>query len=201
MYVYIHGLNSDGRRSAALLEKSLKEKVVRLEWQCDRPFDENIAYLLYETEDLEKQMDDLENMVIIGSSMGGYYAAVIAVLKCYYCVLFNPVINPKKTLLQFKGLNRNFATGQTYELTDELISSYSFSGKLNKYGIPRYVVLGRNDNVLDYREAEEFYRGCSITEITDEEHQIKDYEPYAKEISTMKYAVCYIDLDELESQN
>ena len=72
---------------------------------------------------------------------------------------------------------------------------------LHKYGIQRYVVLGRNDNVLDYREAEEFYRGCSITEITDEEHQIKDYEPYAKEILSMKYAVCYIDPDELDSQN
>ena len=55
--------------------------------------------------------------------------------------------------------------------------------------------------VLDYREAEEFYRGCSITEITDDEHQIKDHEPYANEKSTMKYVVCYIDLDELESQN
>ena len=51
-----------------------------------------------------------------------------------------------------------------------MINSYRFSGKLNKHGIPRYVVLGRNDTVLDYREAEEFYRGCSITEITDEEH-------------------------------
>ena len=196
MYVYIHGLNSDGKRSAYLLENCLGEKVVRLEWQCDRPFDENIAYLLHEIEELDNQIEALENMVIIGSSMGGYYAAVISVLKCYHCVLFNPVINPKKTLSKFKGLNRNFATGQTYELTDDLINSYSFSGKLNEHGIPRYIVLGRRDTVLNYREAEEFYRGCSYTVITDEEHQIKDYKPYANEISSMKYAICYIEPDE-----
>jgi len=134
-------------------------------------------------------MDDLENMVIIGSSMGGYYAAVIAVLKCYYCDLFNPVINTKKTLLQFKGLNRNFATGQTYELTDELINSYRFSGKLNKHGIPRYVVLGRNDTVLDYREAEEFYRGIGHTVITDNCHQIADYSPFKSEIESLNIPV------------
>lgn len=82
---------------------------------------------MHEIEELDDQIDNLENMVVIGSSMGVYYAAVIAVLRCCHCVLFNP----KKTLLQFKGLNRNFATGQTYELTEELIESYSFSGKLN----------------------------------------------------------------------
>jgi hypothetical protein len=197
MYVYIHGLNSNGKRTASLLEKCLDEHVVRLEWHCDRPFDENIAYLLYEIEELENKMEDFENIVIIGSGIGGYYAAAASVLNYYHCVLFNPVINPKKTLLQFKGLNRNLSTGKTYELTEELINSYNFSEKLNKHGISRYVVLGRNDTVIGYREAEEFYKDRSFIEITDDGHYIKNYEPYAKEISSMKYAICYVDPDEL----
>lgn len=44
------------------------------------------------------------------------------------------------------------------------------------------MVLGKNDAVLDYREAEEFYKGSSLTEITNEAHQIMDYAPYAQGI-------------------
>ena len=202
MYAYIHGLNSDGKRSFKNLSEFLDGKVFNLSWECDRPFDENLAYLISQCEELEDAYspDDpfFESFIVIGSSMGGYYASVLSSIKHYPCVLFNPVVYPQKTLQKFKGPNTNFATGKKYELTQELIDSYNFSGNLKRYGISRFIILGRNDEVLDYREAEEFYRGIGHTVITDNCHQIADYSPFKSEIESLNNHA-WIDSGELMS--
>jgi len=197
MYAYIHGLNSDGKRSFKNLSEFLDGKFFNLSWECDRPFDENLAYLISQCEELEEAYPPedpfFEFFVLIGSSMGGYYASVLSSIKLYPCALFNPVVYPQKTLQKFKGPNTNFATGKKYELTQELIDSYNFSGNLHKYGISRSIILGRNDEVLDYREAEEFYRGIGHTVITDNRHQIVDYSPFKAMIETLNTPVLIYD--------
>lgn len=110
-------------------------------------------------------------------------------------MLFNPVVYPQKTLKKFKGLNTNFATGNTYEMTQELIDSYNFSGNLTDSQIERAVVLGRNDEVLDYREAEEFYSGTAQIKITDDSHQIKDYGPFKELIAGLEFRPVILNED------
>ncbi|WP_281072453.1 hypothetical protein [Succinivibrio dextrinosolvens] len=39
-------------------------------------------------------------------------------------------------------------------------------------------LISSKDSVLNYSEAEEFYKVCSVTKITDEEHQITAHNPY-----------------------
>lgn len=197
MYAYIHGLNSDGKRSFKNLSGVLEGKVFNLSWECDRPFDENLAYLISQCEAIEEEYPVAdpfsESLILIGSSMGGYYASVLSSLKLYPCALFNPVVYPARTLNKFRGPNTNFATGKTYELTSDLINSYNYSGKLQEYGIRRSIILGRNDEILDYKEAEEFYRGISHTVITDNSHQILDYCPFKSMIECLNLPVWIYD--------
>lgn len=205
MFAYIHGLNSDGQRSRRNLSASLEKNVFNLTWECDRPFDENIAYLLSQCEKIEKdntveiplfESPIWERLVIVGSSMGAYYASVLASINDYPCVLFNPVVFPQKTLQKFKGLNTNFATGMTYEMTQSLIDSYNFSGNLKDSQTERAVILGRNDEILDYREAEEFYRDSAQIMITDNSHQIKDYSPFKEIIAGLELRPVFLNDDD-----
>lgn len=204
MFAYIHGLNSDGERSRKNLTECLGQKVFNLTWESDRPFDENIAYLIAQCENIEEENPvDIplfespvwERFVMIGSSMGGYYAAVLSAIKDYPCALFNPVVYPKRTLQKFKGTNTNFATGIKYEMTQEIIDSYNFCGNLKKPLIDRAIVLGRNDEVLDYKEAEAFFRGAEEILITDCNHQIKDYSPFKKLIADLQYRAVFFNDD------
>ncbi len=196
MFAYIHGLNSDGRRSQHALEQCLGKRVFNLSWESDRPFDENLAYLLMQCEKIEEENeseDAFDFLDLIGSSMGGYYASVIASIKNRSCALFNPVVYPRKTLKKFLGTNTNFATGRKYEITQSLIDTYNYEGHLQDYGIRRLVVLGKNDEILDYREAAAFYKDISRIIITEDKHQILDYSAFKNDIEDLDVPAFILD--------
>lgn len=56
-------------------------------------------------------------LIFVGTSLGGFYARWAA--NHYDCpaVLVNPSVHPSKTLYQYLGVNRNYATGKQFEVT------------------------------------------------------------------------------------
>jgi predicted esterase YcpF (UPF0227 family) len=99
--------------------------------------------------------------LLIGSSLGGYYATWLAEKFAIKAALVNPAVSPCDNLrADFVGNQRNLYTGEEYEFTRAHVDALrSFDVKeIRDPG--RYLLLVQTgDEVLDYRLAVERYAG------------------------------------------
>jgi predicted esterase YcpF (UPF0227 family) len=161
MIVYLHGFNSSGGSAkAAWLRKHLPEIAVLSPTYPAHVADEAPKVLGAYFAQLRREHPD-EKLLLVGSSMGGFWARYLAPELQAGMALINPAMNPETGLLQAVGVNRNLATGEEYELTEVQVRA------LARYGVPKcnpkiptLVLLDEADEVIDYRVAEAFYRDC-----------------------------------------
>jgi uncharacterized protein len=100
--------------------------------------------------------------LLIGSSLGGYYATALAERYGLKAALVNPAVSPCDNLrAEFLGKQRNMYTGEEYEFTLAHVDA------LRKFDVKtisdprRYLLLVQTgDEVLDYRLAVQRYAGC-----------------------------------------
>jgi predicted esterase YcpF (UPF0227 family) len=102
-----------------------------------------------------------ENLVLVGSSLGGFYATHLAERYQAKAVLINPALDPDRDLAAQLGTQSNPYTGETYEFTAEHLSEMS-ALKVARITRPeRYLLLVQTgDEVLDYAQAVAFYAGA-----------------------------------------
>ena len=143
MIFYIHGFNS-GRDSATgkLLQKQMDRPVKCLEYDCSKPFRENLDRLGTEA---WPEMDGFD--VLVGCSLGGLYACELAKELQTCAVVFNPTMRPKSQLRQFIGENVNFATGKKWLFTEDVLDTYPEELKPPK-GLPVKCVASKEDELL-----------------------------------------------------
>ena len=176
MLIYIHGFNSSALSFKAGLVRSRMEALGRAaEFICPelspRPA-EAIAVLgkIVETSP--------HDTALIGSSLGGYYATWLAETYGVRAVLANPAVRPYELLKAAIGPQTNLYTGAKYEFTDAHID------ELRTLEVPRitparYLLIVRTgDEVLDYRQAVERYRGCETIVEEGGDHGFGDFDRY-----------------------
>jgi predicted esterase YcpF (UPF0227 family) len=177
MLLYIHGFNSSALSfKAGLFAKRMAALGRSADFMCpelpDRP-QRAIALL----EDSMKGRAPAE-VALIGSSLGGFYATWL--VEHYGCraVLVNPAVRPYELLTQALGRQKNLYTNVEYEFTE------SHLAELRALEVPevspsRYLLITRTgDEVLDYREAVEKYRGCEQIVIEGGDHGFGDFAAY-----------------------
>ena len=101
---------------------------------------------------------DPTSIVLVGSSLGGFYATHLAERYGVRAVLINPAVRPYENLVPYLGRQRNLYTGEEYELTREHFAELQ-ALKVDKITRPdRYFLLVQTgDEILDWREAVTFY--------------------------------------------
>lgn len=100
--------------------------------------------------------------VLIGSSLGGFYANILAARHGMRAVLINPAVHPHELLSAYVGEQRNYHTGVAAEVKSEhfrLLESLEVSPA---HPDRLWVLLETGDETLDYRQAERFYSACRI---------------------------------------
>lgn len=164
MLLYIHGFNS----SPASFKASLLKQYVESRQLADClhiPLlsgvpEKAMAQLtaLIEASIADRKKKTRQQICLIGSSLGGYYATWLA--EHYGCraVLVNPAVRPYDLLENNLGNNINYYTDEKFELTSEHIEQLR---KLEVEHISkpdRYLLmLQTGDEVLDYKLAIEKY--------------------------------------------
>ena len=177
MLLYIHGFNSSAlSHKAGLIKRRMAELGRSDEFQCpELPHRPAQAIALLEGR-LEKI--DPARVGLIGSSLGGYYATSLAERYGVRAVLVNPAVRPYELLAQALGRQKNLYTGAEYELTAAHLA------ELRALEAPaitpsRYLLITRTgDEVLDYRDAVERYRGCEQLVIEGGDHGFGDFDRY-----------------------
>ncbi len=124
------------------------------------------------------------DVALIGSSMGGFFANYFA--EKYRCkaVLINPVVFPHRMLQDHLGRHRNPYTGVEYSLEQGMIAPLSNQVVRNMHSpARRFVMLQKGDEVLDYREAENFYASSHLHVEDGGDHSFVNYDRWLPRIA------------------
>jgi uncharacterized protein len=105
--------------------------------------------------------DPRERLTLVGSSLGGFYATVLAERYAARAVVVNPAIRPHEDLRPYIGAQTNLYTGETFVVAAAHFAELAAmaAGPLRE---PRryWLMVQTGDEVLDYREAIAFYAGA-----------------------------------------
>ncbi len=102
--------------------------------------------------------------LLVGSSLGGYYATWLAERYGLKAALINPAVAPCDHLgAKFIGRQRNYYTGEEYDFTAEHVEALRGFAVTEVKDAARYLLLVQTgDEVLDYRLALRLYAGCHL---------------------------------------
>lgn len=99
--------------------------------------------------------------LVVGSSLGGFYATWLSEQYGVKAALINPAVDPCKRLSKsFLGWHKNFYTGEEYEFTSEFaetLRKITLASISHPENFLLFVQTG--DEVLDYRLALDLYAG------------------------------------------
>ena len=180
--LYLHGFLSSPQSLKAqqtlayCLELGLGERIT-IPQMSDGP-----AQTIEQLKALVEQISP-ENLVLMGSSLGGYYATYLAELYQAPAVLINPAVRPYELWESHLGENRNYYSDEVHVVTrehiDELrqIDVASLSNPSNFQ-----VFLQTGDETLDYRQAIEKF---SADQCVVRENGSHSYDDFDQELPAM----------------
>jgi len=179
--LYLHGLNSSPQSFKARL---LHSHMVTLgrggEFICPAlPHSPRAAIAMVESL-LASQ--PLQEVTLVGSSLGGYYATCLAQRHGLRAVLINPAVRPYELLQSLLGAQENLYSGERYDLTlehlDELLEM-----EVSRIDPAQYLLMVCTaDEVLDYRAAVARYHGCRQIVIEGGDHGFSDFAAHARTV-------------------
>ena len=159
MIVYLHGFNSSPASGKA---KQLGEHLVAL----GRAADYLCPALANSPRDAITQIEAAlathrGPVTLVGSSLGGFYATHLAEKHGWKAVLVNPAVHAHLLLRSALGPQKNWHTGETWELTEAHLAELAALDAPAITHPERYLLLAQaGDEVLDYREAVAYYAGA-----------------------------------------
>lgn len=179
MILYIHGFNSSPASSKAQILKARLERV-------GRGADFAAPALPHSPAQAAAMLDALAarnpGAVLVGSSLGGYYATYLAEKHGFKAVLLNPAVRPYELLEGHLGPQQNFHTGERYEFTarhvDELRALETAAITPERY----LLIAATGDEVLDYRAAVARYHGCRQMVLAGGDHGLSDFGNYVNAV-------------------
>ncbi|HEY4998916.1 MAG TPA: YqiA/YcfP family alpha/beta fold hydrolase [Usitatibacter sp.] len=126
---------------------------------------------------------DAGDLTIVGSSLGGFYATVMAERLGCRAALLNPAVAPHAHFERHLGPQRNLYTGEEFVLGPEHIEELR---RLAPPGISRperyWLFVETGDAVLDYREAVSFYRDALQTVVRGGGHELTSFPEHVPEL-------------------
>lgn len=179
-FAYIHGFNSDkNSRSYQDINRLLGNV-------CDFYYNyrQNAELALKEIEQkLLTALSENQNLKLIGSSLGGFFALFLAHKYRLPCTVFNPVTFPHKQLAPFTGKNYNFYTNEEWSFTKEILLSYQNIPLSDDMAYTPNIILGTNDDVIDPNVTLHFWKKKARILLTSNEHSIGNYQDYLELIT------------------
>ena len=158
--LYIHGLNS----SPASLKASQLAQAMAQVGLADRL---RVPALHHHPRQaiaqLERLVVELGRPVLVGSSLGGYYATHLAERHGLRALLINPAVRPHLRFDGYLGPQKNYYSDETWELTADHVTALAELDVPPPQDPARYQVwLQSADETLDYRDAQAYYRACAL---------------------------------------
>jgi len=185
LIIYLHGFNSTGEGSDTVkgLRAILPPDVDLIAPTYDGTNPKqtlNQILTLVRKENKERWND----VVLVGTSLGGFWAETISILEDVRVLIINPARHPSEALKKYMGESKNFNTGETTVVTTDVLRAFkSFEGVRDhaiddfKPTWPAEVLLWEGDEVLDSKKtAQEMASSFHVTVMPGGRHRVKDYQ-------------------------
>jgi predicted esterase YcpF (UPF0227 family) len=124
-----------------------------------------------------------DQLAIIGSSLGGFYATWLAERLGCRAALLNPAVNPLQDLEKHVGVTTAWHSDEPFEFRRAYID------ELAALRVPRitrperyFLLAATGDEVLDYRDMVEHYAGARQHVIEGSDHAIPEFAQYVDEV-------------------
>ena len=112
---------------------------------------------------LEAAIAELGRPLLVGSSLGGYYATHLAERHGLKALLVNPAVSPHRMFDGYLGTQKNLYTDETWELTHDHVTALAELEVPAPQDAARYQVwLQTGDETLDYRLAQQVLPGLCL---------------------------------------
>ena len=180
--VYLHGfLSSPRSRKATMLSDYVRNCVVGID--CVVPeLDHRPARAIEQAHRACAPYAE-RDLTLVGSSLGGFYATVLAERLGCRAALLNPAVHPHRHFGRYLGTQRNLYTGEAFELKVEHV------GELMALDLPaitrpeRYwLIVETGDEVLDYREAVAYYADACQTVVRGGDHALGSFPEHVPDL-------------------
>lgn len=124
-----------------------------------------------------------ENLAIIGSSLGGFYATWLAERLGVRAVLLNPAVDPCASLDRHVGVTTAWHSDEPFEFRREYVAELE-ALKVARITRPEryFLVATTGDEVLDYRDMVAHYPGARQHVIEGSDHAISEFSQYVDEV-------------------
>jgi predicted esterase YcpF (UPF0227 family) len=112
---------------------------------------------------IEADIAELGRPLLVGSSLGGYYATHLAERHGLKALLINPAVTPHSRFDGYLGPQTNLYSGEVWELTEDHVAALTELEVPPPHDGERYQVwLQTGDETLDYRDAASYYSRCAL---------------------------------------
>ncbi|WP_265946836.1 YqiA/YcfP family alpha/beta fold hydrolase [Dechloromonas sp. A34] len=120
-------------------------------------------------------------VTLVGSSLGGHYANHLAEKYDLKAVLINPAVVDRLDLADFVGDHANFHSGERF--TFSAAHAAQLKAQVARPTPERYwLLLEEGDEVLDFRQARDFYAGCRQTVLAGGDHSFTKFPDFVPQL-------------------
>jgi hypothetical protein len=177
--LYLHGFRSSPQSfKARFMADWLARHREDVRWWCPQlpPSPRESMDLVFE----ELARWPIERMGVIGSSLGGFYATVVAEKTGCRAVLLNPAINPARDLAGYIGDLTSFHDPDDhFYFKPEYVTQLRLLTPRAITRPERYLpVIAKGDEVLDWREMSGRYDSSPMRLIDGSDHALSDFDEH-----------------------
>lgn len=122
-------------------------------------------------------------LVLIGSSLGGYYATYLAEQNHCKAVLVNPAVKPPRDLEKYVGVSTAFHSDEPFEF------KHAYIDELKQFAIDKitqperyFLIAATGDEVLDWREMVAHYPAAKQLVIQGSDHGVSEFAEYIESV-------------------
>ena len=121
-----------------------------------------------------------ERMAVVGSSLGGFYATVVAERHGGRAVVLNPAVDPARDLAKAVGTTTAWHSDAPFEFRSDYVDELRALAPPAELTDPaRYLaVIATGDEVLSWREMRARYAACRLRVIDGSDHAISDFDDH-----------------------
>jgi len=185
LLVYLHGFRSSPRSSKAVMTgeaiKSLSTRDNPYEWYCPQLLASPKLSMDMVVEYIDSASFD--RLVVIGSSLGGFYANFLAEKYGCKAVTLNPAVRASRELAPHVGMMTSYDSDEPFDFRPEYIDELKSLQVKKITSAGRYfLIAAKGDELLDWREMVQFYEGSKQLVLEGSDHGIADYADHLPEV-------------------